>query len=550
MAAIRVALIEIRAMACYKGRADLGETMPSKTKLPKNSLAALRLRNFRQLLLARLWARRSRGARPITQQICIIQFKNEQDILEPFLRHHSPLFDAVIVMNNGSTDRSGEIVALLAQELGNIITLDVPINKNVTSRSISHMLRQAQSAFFADFVFFLDADEFIHTTSRAAFDAAIAAVPAGQGGRMAWRTFVPNPKLDEDDILDPILRLTLRRKSEVLRYVTSKMFLRLGGTFDPAIATEEGSHKQRTGLNLRVKARVLQGLPLLHLPLRSREQARAKGMVGWAGITARNDPSLGGGAHWEKLNNDFAARKAGISNHDLANMAMTYGTRYPIGDFASNTMPDDHGLPHLRRYSDGRYAQAEALIAATKSPRPMYSQGFTSDLFIDAPPLQFLMTRFAPQTVLDFGGASGGYGDLCAFHGAKQVTYNAEKDQRFDMVLNFGGLDAYDAITRHAKEAIIALPSTDMSSELTEWAARGWYPDLIATLGARACATEADLHRHLLVLRPVLVQGAADQLCKIAAYPHHTYPQDARLRLSVFEDPFPDLNQGYGLRLR
>jgi hypothetical protein len=431
----------------------------------------------------------------------------------------------------------------LAQELGNIVTLDVPIHKNVTARSISHMFRQAQSAFFADFVFFLDADEFIHTSSRAAFDAAIAAVPVGQGGRMAWRTYIPNPILDEDDIPDPIQRLTLRRKSEVVRYVTSKMFVRLGGTFDPAMATEEGNHKQRNGLNLRFKARVLPDLPLLHLPLRSREQARAKGMVGWAGITARNDPSLGGGAHWERLNNDFAARNAGISNQDLANMAMTYGTRYPIGDFASNTMYDDHRLPHVRRYSDGRYGASETLIAAAKSPRPMHSQGFTTDRHLDAPPLQFLMTRFAPSSVLDHGPT--GYDDLCRYFGASVVTTQSDPDQRFEMILTCGNPDiAEQAIN------VIVTSSPDIPTALTEWATRGWYPDLIATLGARACASDANLHRHLLVLRPVLEQGAADKLCKIAAYPHHDYPQDARLRLSIFEDTFPDLNQGCGLRLR
>lgn len=519
-------------------------------KLPKNSLAALRLRDFRQLLISRWTARRSRGAQPITQQICIMQFRNEQDILEPFLRHHSALFDAVIVMDNCSTDCSAQIVARLAQELGNIVTLDAPIHKNATPRSISHIFRQAQSAFFADFVFFLDADEFIHTPSRAAFDAAIASVPAGRGGRMAWRTFVPNPAMDEDEIPDPMLRLTLRRTQERLRYVTSKMFLRLGGGFDPAMASEEGNHKQRTGLNFRVRARPLPDLPLLHLPLRSREQARAKGIVGWLGITARHDPSLFGGAHWKRLSGAYVAKASGISNQDLADLAMHYGTRYPVGDFGSNTMADDHGLPRLRRYSDGRYGDATDLIAAAKSQRPMRSQGFTSDIFIDAPPVQFLMTRFAPQTVLDFDGVSGGYGDLCVYHGAQRVAFLAEKDQRFDMVLGLGGSEAYDEMTLHAKDVIVALPFADMSSELTQWAARGWHPDLIATLGARACATQVDLHRHMVVLRPVLDEGAAERLIKIATYPHHDYPQDARLRLSVFEDPFPDLNQGYGLRLR
>ena len=90
-----------------------------------------------------------------------MQFKNEQDILEPFLRHHSPFFDAILVLNNGSADQSTPILNNLVRELPNVICIDAPTQKNELARSISHVFRQAQSAFFADFVFFLDADEFI-----------------------------------------------------------------------------------------------------------------------------------------------------------------------------------------------------------------------------------------------------------------------------------------------------------------------------------------------------------------------------------------------------
>lgn len=536
--------------------------MPRKTRLPKNVLAALRVRNFWQLLWARLTARRSYGARPIADQILIMQFKNEQDILEPFLRHHSPLFDAILVLNNGSADASADILAKLVQELPNVIPIDAPTTKNELSRSISHVFRQAQSAFFADFVFFLDADEFIGTAARADFDRAIAAVPVGQGGRIAWRSYVPDPALDEGAIPDPLLRMTYRRRFETARWTTTKMFLRLGGTFDAAQASEQGNHKQRTGLNRKFRARLLPDLPLLHFPLRSGAQSYAKGIVGWAGYAARQDPSLGGGQHWEKLHRQFQEQTAPITAQDLTEMAMRYGTREELGDFASNGMRDDHGVTTLRRFSDGRYGDATALIAAALAPQPMPSQtlNLPPDANIDVPPVQYLMTRYAPASVLEISTAAFGYDHVCHFFGAGQVVAltwdmlpHLDRESRFDMVL---ALDmpqsdpVFDQIARQATNVIVACHPLGIEGPLQAWAARGWYPDLIATLGARALATLIPLHRHLLVLRPVQQDGAADKLRQIAGYPHHDYPQIPRPRLSLFTDPFPDLTQGYGLRLR
>lgn len=501
-----------------------------------------------------------------------MQFKNEQDILEPFLRHHSPFFDAILVLNNGSADQSTPILNNLVRELPNVICIDAPTQKNELARSISHVFRQAQSAFFADFVFFLDADEFIGAPNPAAFDAMISKIKFGRAGRMAWRTFVPDPALDETKIPDPIQRLTHRRIKERTRPSTSKSFVRLGGAFNPAHATEQGNHKMRTGLNFSFSAKILQDLPLFHLPIRSIQQARAKGIIGWASYLARGDLAMGGGGHWKILSEEFAAQNE-ISSNALTDMAMRYGTRYPIGDFTTNAVRDDHGLPLIRRYSNGDYGDTDSLIAAALDPQPMRSQTFALPALsnIDAPPLQFLMARLAPERLLEVAFDQAGYGRLCAFHGAKHVESLVDFDHQalaapihhplaqefdlksqFDVVVALGmaaDSRAYYSIARHATASIIT-SGADVPAALKAWAMQGWYPDLLATLGARACATLADLHRTMLVLRPTQDQGASEKLCQIANYPHYDYPQTPRLRLSVFEDPFPDMNEGYGLRQR
>ena len=63
---------------------------------------------------------RRAGPGPIVKTVSITMVKNEQDIIEPFLRHIRPFFDAMIVLDHGSTDRTAEIIENCARELGGI----------------------------------------------------------------------------------------------------------------------------------------------------------------------------------------------------------------------------------------------------------------------------------------------------------------------------------------------------------------------------------------------------------------------------------------------
>ena len=55
--------------------------------------------------------------------ISITTIKNEADIIESFVRYHANIFDLMIILNNGSTDDTDDILDKLISEGLPIVTL-------------------------------------------------------------------------------------------------------------------------------------------------------------------------------------------------------------------------------------------------------------------------------------------------------------------------------------------------------------------------------------------------------------------------------------------
>ncbi len=87
---------------------------------------------------------------------------NEDDIVEAFVRHHATMVDHHVLLDNGSTDRTLDILRALHAEG---IPLTVMQNRSVTFCEAQHntfLFQIAVQACGADWVQFLDADEFVH----------------------------------------------------------------------------------------------------------------------------------------------------------------------------------------------------------------------------------------------------------------------------------------------------------------------------------------------------------------------------------------------------
>ncbi len=551
--------------------------------------------------------------------VSISMVRNEQDIIEPFLRHHAALVDVMVVLDNRSSDATRQIMVSVARALGNIVIADVPDAGYNQSEIMTRALQHVQGAALAEYVFFLDGDEFLPFVDRAALSRHLAGVPKGGVGLMPWSTFLPDPDLPEEVEPEPLRRMTFRRKVEAPLYY--KAVYRAHGGLDAGVTVEQGNHHLRDAFCKALPSVVLADVPLRHFPLRSTEQLAAKGVVGWLANQERAaGPSQDTAAYqWKRLH-DLVQDGKRPDRAELAAEALRYAQTGTPGNFAEGALRADHGIRPDRSFSDGRFAAADRLIAEAQAgaggalgapfvlPPPPAGQDAGAQisnafhgawhwdfLFLDVPPIRFAIDRFAPRSVLDLGCGNGLYPLLYQHLGVPDVlgvdgiepeatvltpgTYCKtdlqqpfDAGRKFDLVICLEVVEhlfpaatdtMFDTIARHAADTILfsmAEPGQpgnghinclSMSDVLDHWARRGWQPDLAMTLGMRALSSMSWFRRNIVILHHTGETGetpAAAALRQIGRLPYVWYNQAAGQRETAFDEPFPDIKHGYGLR--
>jgi hypothetical protein len=296
--------------------------------------------------------------------------KNEADIVEANVRHNLRFLDRIIVFDHDSCDATPRILEALAAE-GLPVTL---LTRRAGKRELGFwqgefMTALAKLAFEqhgADFVFPIDADEFIDAPSREAIEAALDACP-NEVANIEWRTYVPG--LDDAPGTHPLDALRWRvetaapalPKIVVSRRVTSRDWLigRGNHVFVNRAGNELGIHE----------AMSVEGFRLAHLPFRSPEQLTAKVLVGWL---ARK---LAHGAKAETTHHSWHIRElfgriVGGEKIDIADVRRYAVALYALnrapqpGDEAEYTLIDDPVATAMPlRYTDAGGVDPARLLA-------------------------------------------------------------------------------------------------------------------------------------------------------------------------------------------
>lgn len=375
--------------------------------------------------------------------------KNEQDIIEPFIRHHARLLDALVVLDNASLDETRRIAMDCARELGNVVVADSEEFGYAQAERMTRLLHACQSAYFADFVLFLDADEFLSAPDRGALLGHLGAIPPGGVGHLPWRTFVLKPGETAAATPDPPRSFRWRRSAETPEY--RKAALRLDGAYRPDLRVAQGNHDVLAGdAGERLPSVELDGLPLLHFPVRSREQIVAKGVVGWMAYLAMNPRARasGLGFQWRDAFDRVAEGGTAAVESGLGELSLRYAQDRAAIDWDGDVVRDQAPSDYDRRYSSGASADPVAVIARSwerslvptapvlRLERPPEAAtaaagatGTSFDaawhwdhLFVDVPPFRFLAEKHRPASVLDVGCGIGAYLALFKRFGAAAVV--------------------------------------------------------------------------------------------------------------------------------
>jgi hypothetical protein len=178
----------------------------------------------------------------------------------------------------------------------------------------------------ADFVFVLDADEFIRSPSRSVLERLLARVPAGFHALARWLGYVPDFRAVAGADCAALLRSAKRVPDA--RAVLHKVIVGRQLLATPAAFVGMGNHRvypsDEAPDDRCPHARLPEeAVAIAHVPIRSAEQLTAKIAIGWLAAVAarRGNPDLS--FHWREAYARLAAGKR-FEIDDLIAMAANY----------------------------------------------------------------------------------------------------------------------------------------------------------------------------------------------------------------------------------
>ncbi len=219
--------------------------------------------------------------------------RDEADIIEPFIRHNLHFLDRMYVVDDGSSDATPRIIALLQAE-------GLPVEVVDDGSHASYRQGQRATALAAhamaqekwDFILPIDADEFIDATDRAQLESELAALPAPHAGSFSMTHYIPGP---QDDLADPnpLSRITQVRN---LPRGPNKVIVPGAIAGHPEMLISDGNH-MLSHWHVEVPAVLTKSVDLAHFPIRSTDQLVAKCMISYMRWRARPDYTAQASSH-------------------------------------------------------------------------------------------------------------------------------------------------------------------------------------------------------------------------------------------------------------
>lgn len=252
--------------------------------------------------------------------------RNEAQILGPFMDQLYEFFDYQFLLNHESTDGSDVFIRKGLQSGAKLFHLKA--TGYPQSEVATYFTRKIFEETDADWLFFLDCDEFLPFSSRADLVHAIE-----RKGRTAdaltlcWRNILPE-RLDGSDIFSgKFLALPDTSKFSKIS-ISRRLYERV-----PDLVVNQGYH----GVDTRqagLTSEILTPAGLLHIPVQSKLRFASK--VGAAGKRLIDEQSLSSrnlGYHW--VGHYLQLMQQGMDNFDFAQVALSYpGSNTPLSGTA------------------------------------------------------------------------------------------------------------------------------------------------------------------------------------------------------------------------
>lgn len=248
--------------------------------------------------------------------VSITYAKNEEDILESFVRHHSTIFDRMIIVLHTCTDRSRDILEELKHEG---LPIEIRFDDSAYHAQSEVLTGLLHTIDDAQWICPLDCDEFLIATEGDVRDVLLGS-STQKPLSVPWITYVPTP---HDDLAErhPIQRIRHRRATEPRPF--SKVVI--PSDIARRVTLPRGNHYlMLEGKPMEVPTH--ETLRIAHFPVRSEQQLRKKILGHWESVQKNPDFEEGTSFQWAQLV-ERCKDPAEITKEELCQIALRYALK-------------------------------------------------------------------------------------------------------------------------------------------------------------------------------------------------------------------------------
>lgn len=255
------------------------------------------------------------------KMVSISWVRNEADIIEAFVRHHAPLVERMVIVDNDSEDGTLDILRTLARAGFPLEIRQDTAPFHRQAAALTDLLHElATGTARPDWILPLDADEFLAARDERYIGGILSILPQNRVTLLPWQTYVPLPSEDQAET-NPIRRIRHRRSKEQPQYCKVLIPRPFHGEH---YALTAGNHEIRCNAGAPPPHAVSDYLFLAHFPVRSALQILRKATEGRWRVRANPERQPNEGFHWERMADRFR-RSNELSPFDLTELAISYG---------------------------------------------------------------------------------------------------------------------------------------------------------------------------------------------------------------------------------